>query len=311
MARHKRFRELLYQQMYEPIPDEPPMKKFKPKQNIPCLASYKTNPDKSYWDSWPKLGWEKGKNIKSKIDPDVLKKMGYETKYPFPCLLEQIYRDVKFGADLGVNMECQVSSKATNLPSAYEDGMKVSDELASWITKGFVVGPLDESEIPFQKVKISGLMTKVKPNGAVRPILNFSRGSPKSVNDGMNKKGFSAVMSSTENWVRILLRCGENARFSKNDWANAYKNIRIKKDDIWMQGFKWLGKTFFELCLVFGGVSSAGLYDRLAKLVLWIALVLAEFPEHLCAQHLDDVCSASPEGSNGVYKFYQTYRAVC
>ena len=293
------------------LPDEPPKKKFKPKQDIPKLVSYRIKPGDSYWDSWPKLSWSEGQNVKSKIDPEMLRKLGYQTKFPYPCLLEQIYRDVKNGANLGVKEECQVTSKATNAPSAFEDGEKVSDELASWIAKGFVVGPFEDNEVPFKKVKISGLMTKVKPNGAVRPILNFSRGDPKSVNEGMNKKDFPAVMSSTQNWVRILLRCGSGARFCKNDWANAYKNIRINKSDIWMQGFKWLEKTFFELCLVFGGVSSAGLFDRLAKLILWIALVHAHFPEHLVAQHLDDVCGASPKGTDSVDRFYKAYRDVC
>ena len=62
---------------------------------------------------------------------------------------------------------------------------------------------------------------------------------------------------------------------------------------------------------MFGGKSSPGLYDRLAKLVLWIALELAEFPHHLCIQHLDDVCAASPANSNSVSKFYRIYREVC
>jgi hypothetical protein len=127
----------------------------------------------------------------------------------------------------------------------------------------------------------------------------------------MDKKDFPTVMSSTENWVRILLRCGKGARFCKNDWANAYKNIRVKEEDVWMQGFKWLDKIFFELCLVFGGISSAGLFDRLAKVVLWIAFVHSNFPEHLCAQHLDDVCGASPAGTDLVDRFYTSYRDVC
>ena len=128
---------------------------------------------------------------------------------------------------------------------------------------------------------------------SVRPILNFSSGNPKSLNEGINKKDFPAKMSSTEEWVRILLRCGKHARFAKNDWSNAYKNVRVSEKEVWMQGFKWLGRYFFELCLVFGGISSPGLYDRLAKLVLWIALTMAQFPHHLCVQHLDDVCGAS------------------
>ena len=297
--------------MYSPIPEQPPLKKFKSKHDLPKLVSYKGSAPESYWEKWPKLNWQEGKRIKSQIDPEMLRTMGYDTKYPFPCLLEEIYRDVKHGASIGVSKECQVPSKATNAPSAYEDGEKVSDELANWISKGFVIGPLCEEDIPFQKVKYSGLMTKVKPNGSVRPILNFSRGVPKSLNEGINSKEFPTSMSSTESWVRVLLRCGKKARFCKNDWASAYKHLRVRENEIWMQGFKWLGKAFFELCLVFGGKSSAGLYDRLAKVILWIALVQAGLPEHICVQHLDDVCAASPAGTDSVDRFYWTYRDVC
>ena len=84
-------------------------------------------------------------------------------------------------------------------------------------------------------------MTKIKPNGSVRPILNFSKGVPKSLNEGINSKDFPTVMSSTENWVRVLLRCGKGARFCKNDWASAYKHLRVREKDIWIQGFNWLG----------------------------------------------------------------------
>ena len=90
--------------------------------------------------------------------------MANQTKYPFPCLLREIHQDLKNGASLGVEKECQISSTATNAPSAIEDGEKVSDELASWISKGFVIGPLEKKDIPFKETKISGLVTKVKPN---------------------------------------------------------------------------------------------------------------------------------------------------
>ena len=297
--------------MYKPLPEEPEKKRFKSKHNLPQLPTYKQAPDQSYWDTWPHLGWDKGKHIKSKVNPEKLLKMANQTKYPFPCLLKEIHQDIKNGASLGVAKECQISSTATNAPSAIEDGEKVSDELASWISKGFVIGPLEKKDIPFKDTKISGLMTKVKPNGSIRPILNFSRGEPKSLNEGINKKDFPTKMSSTEEWIRVLIRCGKKAKFCKNDWSNAYKNVRITKDEVWMQGFKWLEKYFFELCLVFGGISSAGLYDRLAKVILWIALTIADFPHHLCVQHLDDVCAASPAMSGTIEKFYETYREVC
>ena len=78
-----------------------------------------------------------------------------------------------------------------------------------------------------------------------------------------------------------------------------------------MQGFAWLGKIFFELALVFGTSSSPGIFDRLAKLVLFIVTKLAEFPSRLVIQHLDDVCACGPEGCNKVNKFYTTYKETC
>ena len=87
--------------------------------------------------------------------------------------------------------------------------------------------------------------------------------------------------------------------------------IRVHPDDVWMQGFTWLGKVFFEVCLVFGTSSSAGIYDAVAKVVLYVAAALASFPLHLCIQHLDDVCACSPEGSNAVDSFYSSYLNTC
>ena len=87
--------------------------------------------------------------------------------------------------------------------------------------------------------------------------------------------------------------------------------MRVHPDDVCMQGFAWLGKIFFETSLVFGSSSSPGLYDRIAKVVLFIAKRQSQFPSHLVIQHLDDVCACSPEGSDMVDKFYQTYRQVC
>ena len=115
-------------------------------------------------------------------------------------------------------------------------------------------------------------------------------------------------MSSTEEFVRVLLRCGRKARFCKNDWASAYKHMRVKKTEIWMQGFMWLGRVFCELCLVFGGKSSAGLYDQLAKLVLWIAISISQFPEKVCVQLFHQpllkflgICYDTEEGVNGTW----------
>ena len=72
-----------------------------------------------------------------------------------------------------------------------------------------------------------------------------------------------------------------------------------------------MGKVFYELCLVFGTVSSPFIYDRLAKLVLHIVRVRAAMPARCVIQHLDDVCTASPAGSGRASRFFDCYGKVC
>jgi hypothetical protein len=88
------------------------------------------------------------------------------------------------------------------------------------------------------------------------------------VNDGINADDFPTSMSSTTRWLEILDTAGKNCSIAKVDWAAAYKHIAVRPEDIPLQYFSWLGKDFTELMLVFGGASSAGLYDRLAKTAL-------------------------------------------
>ena len=75
-------------------------------------------------------------------------------------------------------------------------------------------------------------------------------------------------MGSIKKFIVMLNSCGRGAQFCKNDWA--YNQVRVRPDDVRLQLFKWLGKYFAELSSVFGGVSSAGIYDRLAKIVLFV-----------------------------------------
>ena len=68
---------------------------------------------------------------------------------------------------------------------------------------------------------------------------------------------------------------------------------------------------FYELCLVFGAKSAAGLFDRLAKLILHIVQWKCKMPARAVIQHLDDVCSASPAGSGRALVFHTCYEQVC
>ena len=93
----KRMREIVLSEMEGAFLREPPKKKFKPKNQLPKLEDYKLEANESYWANWKKLNWTKGRQIKSSIDANLLRKLGIQTNFPFPNLMEIIVCDVEEG----------------------------------------------------------------------------------------------------------------------------------------------------------------------------------------------------------------------
>jgi len=224
-------------------------------------------------------------------------------------LLEAVCNDLTNGADIGCKDPFRAASYSSNAPSALAFGPEVTDAIADWVEQGFAAGPFHPRHRP-GNAKVSGIMCRQKPNGSAQIILNFSALAGVCVNDGIDSSDFPTSMSSTERWLGILEQAGRGALLLKIDWASAYKHIHVAPKDIVLQYFTWLGMDFVELMLVFGARSSAGIYDRLAKLVLWLVVAYARFPPDMIAQYLDDVCGASAAGSNSLHRFESAYRAV-
>ncbi len=223
--------------------------------------------------------------------------------------LNLVCRDLAEGADIGCEGHFRAASYSSNTASSYKFGQQVTDEIADWVTKGFAAGPIEEGDLP-GGAKINSILCREKPNGAVRVILNLSAPEGLSVNDGIDAGRFPATMSSTEKWLTVLNKAGRCGVMTKIDWAAAYKHVAVRQQDMNLQWFQWLGKFFVEKCLVFGGASSAGIYDRLAKTVLDIVIRASGFPKDMVCQHLDDVCAAAPAGTELAENFDRMYAKV-
>lgn len=286
-------------------PSEPEMKIFKPKVDLPVLDSYRGGADQDFWDKFPKNLKFPGKSL---IDPDIfeglLKEYGVVHDMTIPVL-----NDLRYGASLGCRGEARLPTRSSNAPSAFEYGRQTTDAIAAWVVNGFVYGPVERHEVP-AGAKINGIMCRLKPTGAVRVIENLSSPRGKSVNDGINKAEFPAPMSSTTKVLRMLHRAGWGAFIYKCDWADAYKHLAVCDADLELQWFSWLGKYFVELCLIFGGVSSVGLYDRQAKVVGALVRKVADFPLELMEQHLDDNFGAAPGHTNDLHRLDEAYQWV-
>ena len=293
-------------QAFKQLPPLPPQKKFVPKHNLTMLDSYNGSAPRSYWDSFPK---NFGKPALSLIDGFRLKELALEVGFSDQVLLDKIVKDLVHGADIGCRGPFRNPGKSSNAPSAAKNGARVSDAIADWVQKKFAFGPVPLHEVP-PEAKFNGIMTREKPNGSVRIILNLSSPKGSAVNEGIDNSEFPATMSSTSKWVSSLWKAGKKCKMVKIDWADAYKHIAVRPEDINLQWFTWLGMAFQELCLIFGGVSSAGIFDRTAKLVLFIVIARSGIDRQLVCQHLDDCCAAGPAGSAVLERFDAEFFAV-
>ena len=292
--------------MAAPLPALPAQKVFKPKHNLDILGNYEVPAPASYWERFPS---NFKKPALSLLDGRKLQQLALDAGFKNRALLKKITRDLVEGADIGCRGRYRQPGRARNAPSAAKNGVRVSDAIADWIHKGFAFGPVPLHEVPHE-AKFNGIMAREKPNGSVRIILNLSSPKGSAVNEGIDNKNFPAKMSSTSKWVGALWKAGRNCKILKIDWADAYKHIAVRPADIDLQWFQWCGMAFQELCLIFGGVSSAGIFDRTAKLVLFIVIARSGINPALVCQHLDDCCAAGPAGSTVLEQFDAEYFAV-
>ena len=117
-----------------------------------------------------------------------------------------------------------------NAKSALEHGDVLTDTFATWIKKGFVVGPFDSP-----------------------PLLNMSGPKNKSFNDNVDRDKLERLhMGTAKQFGTALKAAGKDAVFSKFDIQDAYKLIPAKTEDYRLQGFSWLGNYFVETRLSFG-----------------------------------------------------------
>ena len=304
---YRRFWHRIWQQCANaPLPALPEPKVFKPKLDLPRLACYRANAPDSFWEKFPS---NLAQHTTSLVDHLALARLAEQTRYPHHDVLGKVLKDLESGAVIGCKPPFRVASRATNAPSAYADGYKVTDAIGTWLVKGFACGPLHPSAVP-PTAKFSGIMTRAKPDGSVRIILNLSAPAGRSVNDGIDSGEFPTSMSSTRQWLEVLHRTGQGALICKCDWSDAYKHIGVAPEDTDLQYFEWLGACFKELSLVFGGASSAGIFDRLAKVVLHIVVTRANFPRDWLIQHLDDVCASCPANSPQLAAFDEEFSRV-
>ena len=206
-----------------------------------------------------------------------------------------------------------------NQPSAYQHGHLLSDALGSWVKQKLMAGPYRLEDLPWKDVKVSPMGIQLKPTGAGRLIVDMSyphiKPKPKvfgdvpiSCNASIEKSEFPAEMSSTKDIVLTLLRHGPGVSFCKQDWADAYKHVHVREEDIRLQVVEWGGMYFIDRSLTFGMASSPGLYHLVSSVVKAIGLAKEKLPKKNSYQVLDDCGYIGPR--QHTVGFYGSYNGT-
>jgi len=279
-------------------------------EEIPVLDCYDGQPNVEFWSKFPAN--HNINKIESKVNIENLK--FWISKLESKLTASQKHRankTVEFfekGAP-AYQKSTLPSCFVKNAGSTKNFGPQVSDNIASWIKKGFACGPFINP--PFKKFRVNPIIA-IPQSNKIRIVLNVSMPEGQSFNDNIDDNSLEKVhMSSARNFGFILKKCGKNAKFSKSDLNDAYKLIPALTDDLWLQGFFWNGRFFCEKSQIFGARSAVCNFDVGGNTVNTLAIVHSNTdPEFVC-RHLDDTSNAGSCNSSSCENFTAAYKEIC
>ena len=280
------------------------------KYQLPSLGSYKPSEvPAEFWAQW----WKRPltsciQENKSWICPDKLWAAAMARGMLGSGKLARICQVLRVGADIGCIGRGRLPTRSSNGDSVWQAdvGPVIADVLQDWVVKGIAAGPLNRMEVEEvfgQSYTVNKMTTRPKPNGALRLIVDMSSPRdrdavvpgwlwpptmPGAVNSSIDAAQFPAKMSSLRIFVRMLYSVGRGALVFKIDWSDAYKHIKVRKEDLKLQVIEFGGRYFVELRLVFGARSSPGIYDEVSDVVLDMAILESKIMRTMVTKHLDD-----------------------
>ena len=241
----------------------------KPLKNneIPILENYLDEPNLEFWSKFPSRPLPDKNHPNTPINADMLE-LEYllikeNLSLPVRQSVLQTIKNLRHGADSLVDYDKirpLNDSNASNM-GLQKIGSQYTDQLVTMIKKGYVSGPFLES--PFPNARINSLFV-VEQTDKYRPILNLSAPEGNSFNEAViDDQMTKVIMSSPALVAKKLYSIGKGAYLSKIDHQSAYKLVPTKFEDLFLQGFFWMNRFFFETSQIFGARSSVPNYDNL------------------------------------------------
>jgi len=185
----------------------------------------------------------------------------------------------------------------------------MTDTIAKWLQKGFIAGPF--AKPPLKNFRVNPLMAVEQP-GKIRPIMNLSSPKGRSFNEAVDMGVLRKLkMSTPKNFGETIMKMGGEGVMSKFDISDAYKLIRVRKNQWNKFGFKWLGKFFYDKTTVFGSRAAPEKFDSLPKTVVNISCILSKTKKTQIHRQLDDVPFVARKATGNAERFAHWYEKIC
>jgi len=276
---------------------------------LKILKKYDSNPPADFWDNFPKRLSPLPSPIKTEVIKDRLcANSSRLTPAQFKRGLRAI-ANVEKGGSACQKSELPAISVKNSASAEMKFGKVVTDNTATWVKSNFVCGPFDEP--PFKKFRVN-CISPIEQGDKVRIVVNASLPEGASFNSNVLDHRMEKVrMTSAKQFGHGLLKAGKGAVFSKFDQKDAYKNIPCRQEDLRLQGFKWLGKYFFESAQMFGARTAVANYDVLGNTLLAICLAESNPDDIQVFRQLDDVPVIGKVPGTGCESFSEKYKSLC
>lgn len=202
--------------------------------------------------------------------------------------------------DINTTLVYPHHSSARLNPSAVLD--KIDTELAS----DRYIGPFSKQELealigPFIAHPL-GVVTK--SNGKWRVIEDLSwprKGSQPSLNSLSDNSDFSLGWSGLAEMAALVISAPPGAEFATIDWADAFRMLGIRTDELWRGIVHWEGKFYVDRAGKFGGSAIPFQFDLVGA--AFKEIITRSLPI-LAAYWVDDVAACRfPTNSSPPYTY--------
>ena len=161
-----------------------------------------------------------------------------------------------------------------NPPLDLESRIKMAKQLLKWYHRDYLMGPYLASDPIVETCRINPVFCVPKPDGSVRPVVNYSKkiqGS--SLNELLDPEICTVEYLQIREIVYTIKSMGRGVYMWAKDLEDGYFNIKIKERQCKQIAFKFEDLIFIPMVLVFG-LSSAPL---IFTIFMWYVVMAIRF----------------------------------